>query len=84
MLLKIEYQYVPVLQTLQEVLNSKHVNLESFKKCASVPSQFESLFNGRYFQENKFLDGDELKISLILYVDELGICNPLGTSKNKT
>lgn len=30
MLLKIEYQYIPVLQTLQEVLNSKHVNLESF------------------------------------------------------
>lgn len=36
--------------------------------------------DGSYFQENDLLSSSELSLPLILYIDDLEIANPLGTS----
>lgn len=46
-----------------------------------MPGQYLSYFNGSYCQENVLLTGERLTLSIILYVDDLEIANPLGTSK---
>ncbi|KAK0135157.1 hypothetical protein N1851_029028 [Merluccius polli] len=43
---------------------------------------YKSFFDGAFFKENELLSNQE-SISLILYIDEFEICNPLGTSKRK-
>ncbi len=41
------------------------------------------MHDGSYLKENSFLSGDELKLPLILYIDDFEVCNPLGTSRKK-
>lgn len=79
--LKKTYQYIPVLKTLQKVVNSQYNNL--LKESSSVQSGFQSFRDGSYYKENAFFLEDEFQISLIVYVDEFEVCNPLGTSKKK-
>jgi len=43
-------------------------------------SHYISHQDGLYFKENTVLSLVELKITLILYIDDLEIANPLGTS----
>lgn len=79
--LKKTYQYIPVLKTLQQVVNSQYNNL--LRESSSVQSGFQSFRDGSYYKENAFFLEDEFQISLIVYVDEFEVCNPLGTSKKK-
>lgn len=37
--------------------------------------------DGQHFENNEFLSGEELRISLCLYIDDFEVCNPLGTSR---
>lgn len=37
--------------------------------------------DGLYFQENEVLSSSELSLPLLLYIDDLEIANPLGTSR---
>lgn len=43
---------------------------------------YKTVFDGAFFNENELLSKQE-SISLILYIDEFEICNPLGTSRRK-
>lgn len=43
---------------------------------------YKSFYDGAFFKENDFLC-QQKSISLILYIDEFEICNPLGTSRRK-
>lgn len=36
-----------------------------------------------YYKNNPFLSGEDLRISLCLYIDNFEVCNPLGTSRKK-
>ena len=46
-----------------------------------TPGQFRSFLDGQYFKENHLLGEQEASISIGLYIDDLDICNPLGTSR---
>lgn len=45
--------------------------------------QYRSFYDGAYFKENFFLNIDKRGVSLILYVNDLEVCYPLGTSRKK-
>ncbi len=85
------FQYIPILQSLQQLLGCTGV-LNSFVNSHGAQEsttdqvenqQYHSVRDGVYFKENPFLSGDDLRICLTLYIDDFELCNPLGTSRKK-
>lgn len=81
--LKKTFVYVPVLKTLQKLLNRGDVIDKVSKDTESLPGQYKTTFDGSYFKENPLLTGEDQTISLGLYIDDFEVCNPLGTSRKK-
>lgn len=84
------YQYIPLLQTLQQLLTKNGIvddivenyNAQS-KETETMQQEYRSFQDGEFFKQNQFLSADELRITVMLYTDEFEVCNPLGTSKKK-
>lgn len=79
------FHYVPILPLLSQLMGNKHIQntmLQS-KRPSDVSSAYKSFHDGSFLKENNFLCGGELKLPLILYIDDFEICNPLGTSRKK-
>lgn len=82
------FQYVPILKSLQQLLNcepilNKATNLKEKHQPGDGDRQvYTSFWDGLFFKRNAILS-KECAISLILYVDDFEICNPLGTSRKK-
>ncbi|XP_061568422.1 uncharacterized protein LOC133422444 [Cololabis saira] len=73
--------HVSVLEMIQKIFNHTDV-LDKMKETKVAQNgHYKSHQDGSYFKENPFLSSDELKIPLILYIDDLEIANPLGTSQ---
>ena len=79
---KSSFQYVPVLLSLQQLLKNEDIVKRLLTKHSDY-SQLASFRDGKYFKQNEFHANEEFSISLILYVDDFEICNPLGTSRKK-
>lgn len=84
------FQYVPLLESLHQILSSKVIldkiieNHRGQQDIELDPSlEFRSPEDGLHFKKNSFLNAEELRISLRLYVDDFETCNPLGTSRKK-
>lgn len=79
------FQYVPILKSLHEVLKKKEIQdflTHSCKVNSSSETQYKSFHDGTHFKNNTLLSENNPAISLILYVDDFEVCNPLGTSRN--
>lgn len=82
------YQYVPLLQSLQQLLSKDGIIDEvvenySAHQNETAQQEYKSFQDGEFFKQNEFLSSGELRISVTLYVDEFEVCNPLGTSRKK-
>lgn len=77
------FQYVPILQTLQIVLKNKDIAEGTLSKYSNHTGHLKSICDGTFFKQSDFYAGEEARLSLILYVDDFEVCNPLGTSKKK-
>lgn len=80
------FQYVPLLKVLQQLLNQKDVLSKVIEKRrlqqrVSDQQHYRFFEDGQHFKNNVFLSGEELRISLCLYIDDFEVCNPLGTSR---
>lgn len=74
--------YVSILQMLQTMFSKTDVLNKIHENKPSPPGMYMMHEDGTYFKENPLLsESDELKFALILYVDDLEIANPLGTSR---
>ncbi|KAL2078046.1 hypothetical protein ACEWY4_025731 [Coilia grayii] len=73
--------YVPVLSSLQELMKKADIADIAFQSTTTNPGEFSSYVDGSYYQSNVFFAEGGAKFSLILYVDDLEIANPLGTSR---
>lgn len=81
------FQYISILKSLQQILDcqailDQAVNLNAVDQQSQRQHIYKSFFDGTLFKQNELLSKQE-SISLILYIDEFEICNPLGTSKKK-
>lgn len=82
------FQYVPLLKSLQQLLNcdtilNEAINLkEKYQPGLSEKQVYRSFWDGQHCKRNVILS-DDCSVSLILYVDDFEICNPLGTSRKK-
>ncbi|XP_061910700.1 uncharacterized protein LOC133654400 [Entelurus aequoreus] len=80
------FQYVPILQSLQQLFTHKGVleHLETQKIQDHTGFQeYRTVRDGEYYKQNLFLSGEGFRIAVNLYVDDFEICNPLGTSRRK-
>lgn len=74
--------YVPLLQMLQTVFKSTDILDKIQEAKPSPPGMYMSHEDGTYLKENLLLSATgELKLSLILYVDDIELANPLGTAR---
>lgn len=74
--------YIPILEMLQKLCRHTDIldKLQETKKTQA--GHYMSNQDGLYFRENDFFcSSDEPKLPLILYIDDLEIANPLGTSR---
>lgn len=77
------FQYVPVLPMLSLLLDKKDIQDKLFHSRTHSEAWYRSFHDGSHFRDNQFLSTDYTKLSLILYVDDFEVCNPLGTSRKK-
>lgn len=77
------FQYVPILQSLSEILKDSDIQGKLLTPNYSHSCDYTSFHDGSHFKENRFLSGEEFRISLLLNCDDFEICNPLGTSRKK-
>lgn len=78
------YSYVPILKTLENMLQNNNV----IKHCIKCDTQKSSngvfdIKDGTVFQKNQFFKNEINNIQLILYQDAFECCNPIGMSKGK-
>lgn len=77
-------QYVPILQLLSQILSVKDIQEKAFNSSyATHESRYESFTDGTHFKENALSSTEDLTLSLLLYIDDFEVCNPLGTSRKK-
>ncbi|XP_028322152.1 uncharacterized protein LOC114475494 isoform X2 [Gouania willdenowi] len=84
---KRSFQYVPILKSLHEVLKKKEIQ-DLLRHSSEADSRsdthfYKSFHDGIHFKNNTLLSENNPAISLILYVDDFEVCNPLGTSRKK-
>lgn len=82
---KNNFVYVPLSKVLPALLNRGDV-IDKILEQVNSPSHhsvYQSVRDGLNLKNNPLLSGEELCISLGLYIDEFEICNPLGTSRKK-
>ncbi|KAF0028000.1 hypothetical protein F2P81_019087 [Scophthalmus maximus] len=74
--------YVPILQMLQTMFKNTDLMDKIQETKPSPPGMYMSHEDGTYLKGNQLLsEAGELKLSLILYVDDIELANPLGTSR---
>lgn len=73
--------HISILETIQEMF--KHTDiLDKIKETKPAQDgQYMSHQDGSYFKHNTLLCSEELTIPVLLYMDDLEIANPLGTSR---
>lgn len=80
---KRSFQYVPLITFLQQLLQtdvlSKVIEKRRQQQIVSDQQHYRFFEDGQHFKSNDFLPGEELRISVCLYVDDFEVCNPLGT-----
>ena len=72
--------YVPILQMIQELFKNTDI-LSKIREPNTEPGYYVSYHDGTHFQENELLSTEELHLAIQLYIDDLEIANPLGTSR---
>ncbi|XP_036973983.1 uncharacterized protein LOC119030471 [Acanthopagrus latus] len=79
------FQYVPILPLLSQLVDKRHIQntILKNKRPSDVSSEYRSFHDGSLLRENSFLCEGELKLPLILYINDFEVCNPLGTSRKK-
>lgn len=72
--------YVPILQMIQELFKNTDL-LSKISEPNSEPGHCHmSYCDGSHFHENLLFSTEDLNLAIQLYIDELEIANPLGTS----
>lgn len=72
--------YVPILQMIQVLFKNTDI-LSKIREPNSEPGYYVSYRDSSHFHENRLLSTEDLHLAIQLYIDELEIANPLGTSR---
>jgi len=76
---KISFQYISIIQTLETVLSNKKNRDAIFKDWTSQDDVLRSYFDGSHCKNHPFLKKHENVIHILLFFDELEVANSLGS-----
>lgn len=76
---KISFQYISIIQTLETILSNKKNRDAIFKDWTSQDDVLRSYFDGSHFKDHPFLKKHENVIHILLFFDELEVANSLGS-----
>lgn len=79
------YQYVPLLSSLHSLLSDPSVmdQVEQSQYRVRTDGIMEDICDGMLIIEHPLFSSDPLALQLIMFYDELEVCNPLGTHVKK-
>lgn len=76
--------YVPILQSLSQILSVKDIQEKTFSSSCTTHNCFYKTFHdGTHLKENELFSTEEITLPLLLYINDFEVCNPLGTSRKK-
>lgn len=75
--------YVPVLNTLKNMLQSGLMSSAPYDNAVSKPGVLCDCHDGKVFKSNTFFQENASCLKLILYQDAFEVVNPLGSAKRK-
>ena len=79
------YQYVPLLSSLRSLLTDPSV-IDEIYQCPSrihTDGIIEDVCDGKVFKNHPIFRNDPFALQIIIFYDELELCNPLGTHVKK-
>ncbi len=79
------YHYVPILSTIEQLLNDNSIieHLEGFPSRIRNDGVIEDFCDANVFKNHPLFSRDPEALQIIGYFDELEVCNPLGTHVKK-
>ena len=79
------FQYVPLLNTLERLIQDPDIReeIEAFPRRVRGNSLQEDFCDGKLFREHPLFSSDPLALQIIAYFDEVEVCNPLGSHIKK-
>ena len=81
------FYYIPILQSLQQQLSSPRIFQMVMKAEAQLhhkdTTTLTDFSNGSLFNEHPFFSNDPRAIQLLLYYDDVNVCNPLTNKPHK-
>ena len=78
-----KFIYVPILKSLQQLLLNERISTMVLKKPNSCnDGVFFDIHDGNFYRSDGYMyfHNHENALSLIVYHDELEVCNPLGSN----
>ncbi|CAB4019697.1 Hypothetical predicted protein, partial [Paramuricea clavata] len=75
--------YIPLLESLQQLLNDEAILEEVENSHARDDGYLNDFCDTDYFKDHPLFGLDPYALQLLLYFDELEVCNPLGSRANK-
>lgn len=75
--------YVPIRKMLQTLLSNREILEKTMSHEATLSEKYQSYIDGARFKDSAFLNEEEFRIALQLYIDNFEVGNPLGTSRKK-
>ena len=78
------YQYVSLKRSLKQMLEDESfINQKTYDPYFAEDDVVKDIRDGKYFRENKFFNDHPDAIPILLFQDELEVCNPIGSAKSK-
>lgn len=75
--------YIPILKMLQTLMSNRDILEKTMSHEATLSEEYKSYRDGSRFKNDAFLNEEEFRIALYLYIDDFEVANPLGTSRKK-
>ena len=79
-----EFIYIPVLDSLQQLLSNERISKMIFRpKTVRNEDIFYDVHDGSLFKNDNFFIGKKYALELVINHDDLEVCNPLGSKAGK-
>ena len=77
------FYYIPILETLTALLNKQIMEEVLREPQYRSDGKLGDFIDGAVFSNHEVFSSDAQALQIILYYDELELCNPLGSRRKK-
>ncbi len=75
------FRYIPLLESLQQLLSNERISAIILREPTPCqPGLFYDICDGKVYQSDEYFQQHKDALMIVLYHDELEVCNPLGSN----